>query len=162
MSSTTDSPSRWDDDLPDEHPTIAQQPPLILTRDEAVEVAGEMAFTGNAYYSIDRTASREKTDKLIRRLQLEAAVRDAGGWWGDDDPYARATKGAAPATFELASSGLSAFAELLPELRKGVACVLSDCENRSYAEEEEADGVREELRLLDAIRDRLDAEAVTA
>lgn len=131
-----------------------------LTRDEAAEIAKELLLTDREHNSIDNPETRAETDELIRALQLEANVRDHCGWWGDDDPFYLAEEGRAPDVFDVSSDALPFLAEVLPVVRAGVASVLDDCERQGR--DEDAEDVRGELRLLDAVAERLDAEAVTA
>jgi hypothetical protein len=93
--------------------------PSVLTREEAVAVSSGLLYTGGCHLQ-PNPGTREGCRMAIRRLQLEAAVRDAGGWWDDvpciQDMYALLGKGHCPDSFEMPAGGVAAIVELLPAL----------------------------------------------
>jgi hypothetical protein len=117
-----------------------------------------MRATGPHNGLLDAPESREEVDQVIHRMRLEAALRDAAGWWGDGDPWSIKERGVPPTSVELPPSALTPLAELLPQIRTNVEAVLGDCV-RHESMHDEAPSVREELRLLDGIRERLDRVA---
>ena len=88
---------------------------LTLTSTEAVAVHAELRMTVVGCAIGDHTDTREQCESVIRRLQLEVAIRDAGGWWGEQTPGRLALDAeACPDYFTLPAEGVAALVELLP------------------------------------------------
>ena len=91
---------------------------IVLSRAEALAVAYGLAYTD--YRDIDVT--RDGCYEAIRRLQLEARIRDAGDWWEADsdpailDPREKAGMGRCPDSFAMAAEGVQAIIELMPDI----------------------------------------------
>jgi hypothetical protein len=93
---------------------------FVLTRDEAAAVAANLEFT-NGTMDIGDPSNREVCRDIVRRLQLEATVRDGGEWWehgrSPDIMELRVHVGErCPDSFTMTPAGLAAIIDLLPEM----------------------------------------------
>ena len=99
---------------------------VTLTKAEACAISCYLRYSAGDCMLDDDTRDRDVCLGLIRRLQLEAAVRDAGDWWHrEEDPamlamYATLGKATCPDVFRFDAEGVPALAELLP-------IMLSEC-----------------------------------
>lgn len=93
---------------------------ITLTRAEAVIVDSLLLYTNVAFPIDGDTSTPEGVEAVVRRLRLEAAIREGGGWWdhgskpGMLDMYEQNGKGTCPDVFTLPADAARALAELLP------------------------------------------------
>lgn len=131
-----------------------------MTDQNAVTVSSETLtlFRKMALDELESAADTLSSDAMcwyaIRRLTLEAKIRDCG-WWGDDSPERRPPD-RAPASFTLTDSGTAALIELLPEI------IESTREDIGSEDAEWARDALERTRALQSLAVRLGAEAVDA
>ena len=141
--------------------------PLTLTRDEASAICSELTWTcsdSREFIAWDisdgleaRTpAELEETldalDDAARRLRLEAAIRDGGGWWDHWrapnylDLMARGGKGECPEAFELTDDGAAALrefcadrmSEFIADVEEGLAASMDNAVDREDHERRKA------------------------
>lgn len=93
---------------------------FTLSRTEAVAVESLLVWTDGGFLIDLGESSPEAARAAIRRLQLEAAIREGGGWWahmacpGKLDTREQLGQGACPVEFTLPADAAAALAQLLP------------------------------------------------
>ena len=141
--------------------------PLTLTRDEASAICSELTWTcsdSREFISWDisdgldaRTpaeleATLDKLEDAARRLRLEAAIRDDGGWWDHGrspnylDLKARHGDGECPDTFRLTDAGAAALrefcadrmSEFIADAEEGLAASMDNAADREDHERRKA------------------------
>jgi hypothetical protein len=136
---------------------------LTLTRDEAVAVAEQLEMTCGDFLDIPGDASTsEGSWAAIRRLTLEATIRDTCGWWGTADPrhldsLRQFGRGDCPARFALTPEAGAALAELLPEIIAELGIRISD-DVAFSVHEEIIVGAEARLTALEGLAARLGVE----
>ena len=130
---------------------------FTLTRAEAYAIDCNLVYT-NDLGSGDEGGYKQRADcyAAIRRLQLEATIRDAGLGWHRERPAMLDMYGTCPASLALPAEGLLALVELLPAILARVAATFPD-PDEDVPDEHRAqlEANREALRGLD---ERLDVE----
>ena len=137
----------------------------VLSRDEAVEVAGLMEWIN---YEEERPSGRPGRDyvaDMIRRLRAELTLRDGAGWWDDQCPtrlHLRAVVHGAPCpdSWTLTAPAVEALRELLPDLLVCRREAVQHDRGRRIgktlaAQREEVERGEWQLTLLEAVADRL-------
>lgn len=132
---------------------MSTAPPAdTLTRDEAFAVAMSAFDYTIPGLTLDvELGDPESCRDIAHRLALEVAIRDGGGWWGDGNPerldcYARWRGTYCPESFEMSAAGMSAIAELLPEMFAETTAL-----HTHYVKDEHEDDVAQALRRVRAL-----------
>lgn len=88
---------------------------ITLTPDEARAVDSLLLYTGGDFYIEENPDTAEGVEAVIRRLQLEAAIREGTGWWDRAArPFALAHDGTCPDSFTLTGKAARALVAFLP------------------------------------------------
>jgi hypothetical protein len=127
---------------------------ITLTRAEAVAVAWQLDLTRGDLCGIDAEAgTSEECWAAIRRLTLEATIRDSNDWWGHaPDGLTR------PESFKLRAPAAAALHDLLPEIIESTRDDLANHEANPDWDVEGIEGARARLGALHGLAARLGVE----